>query len=115
MKTYQKENLRLLLKKLDEIICAQTDLPTQNQLNWIRHALLKQIEDISLEFVRDALDFYLQHHEAEPFYSSLRELDKVKIAKLLNRSRSYVYQAIRKRSLSSQEIAQIQAAYSQLL
>ena len=105
----------MTLRKLERIANELNDFTVKNELNQIERELIEQIEKIGAEWTRDAIDFYLRNKEEEPFYFKLRELDKTKIAAHLGKSRSYVYNAIRKRSLTASEKEAIAAAYSDLL
>lgn len=111
----KKRSVQMTFRKLDQIIDSINDEKLKQELSIIQSEVKNHYEEASMNQVKLAVDFYLSHTEQEPFYQQLKELDKEKIAAHIGKSRSYVYNAIRNKTLKNHEKETIQANYASLL
>jgi len=111
----KKRSVQMTFRKLDQIIDNIHDEKLKQELLIIQSEVKTHYEEANMQHVKLAVDFYLSHTEQEPFYQQLKELDKEKIAAHIGKSRSYVYNAIRNKTLKNHEKESIQENYAALL
>ena len=101
--------IRAAFNQFDRIIIELDDSAQKHTLVQIKSEMQGLIENLSIEFVKGAVDYYIRNIQDEPFYQKVKKMDKEKTASQIKRSRSYVYNAIRKKSFTESEIRIIQS------
>lgn len=96
--------IRTAFNQFDQIIIELSKVSNTQQLEEVRDNLQHLIEELSICFVKESIDYYLKNLEDEPLYEKIRHLNKDLVAEWINRSRSYVYNAIRHKNFSNKEI-----------
>lgn len=96
--------IRTVFNQFDQIIIELSKVSNTQELEEIRDNLQHLIEELSIRFVKESIDYYLSNLEDEPLYEKIRHLNKDLVAEWINRSRSYVYNAIRRKSFNDKEI-----------
>lgn len=96
--------IRATFNQFDQIIIELSKVSNTQELENVRDELQHLIEELSIRFVKESIDFYLKNLKDEPMYEKLRHLNKDLVAEWINRSRSYVYNAIRRKNFSEKEI-----------